>query len=45
MLDTMVSETEDSGKGCGELLRAVWNNEKKKATFFKDQQSNSKLVH
>lgn len=41
MLDTMVSEAEDSGEGCGELLRAVWNNAKGKATFFKDQQSNS----
>ena len=45
MLDSMVSEAEDSGEGRGELLRAVWNNAKEKAAFFKDQQSNSKLVH
>ena len=44
-LDSMVGEAENSGEGRGELLRAVWNNAKEKATFFKDQQSNSKFVH
>ena len=44
-LDSMVGEAENSGEGRGELLRAVWNNAKEKAAFFKDQQSNSKFVH
>ena len=44
-LDSMVDEAENSGEGRGELLRAVWNNAKEKAAFFKDQQSNSKFVH
>ena len=44
-LDSMVCEAENSGEGRGELLRAVWNNAKEKAAFFKDQQSNSKFVH
>lgn len=43
--DSMVGEAENSGEGRGELLRAVWNNAKEKAAFFKDQQSNSKFVH
>jgi hypothetical protein len=43
--DSMVGEAENCGEGRGELLRAVWNNAKEKAAFFKDQQSNSKFVH
>ena len=43
--NSMVCEAENSGNGRGELLRAVWNNAKEKAPFFKDQQSNSKFVH
>ena len=33
-LNGVFHEAENSGEGCGELMRTIWNNAKEKASFF-----------
>ena len=42
-LDEILSEAEKSGEGRGQVLKSVWNTEREKASFFKDQMKNSML--
>ena len=42
--DGILGEAENSGEGGGELMRAIWNNAKEKASFFRDQARNSKAT-
>ena len=37
-LNGVFYEAENSGEGCGEVMRTIWNNAKEKAYFFRDQQ-------
>ena len=42
-LNEILSEAEKSGEGRGQVLKSVWNTEREKASFFKDQMKNSML--
>ena len=39
---TIFTEAEKESKGGGQLLHSIWNAEKERASFFKDQANNSR---
>ena len=41
-LNTIFTEAEKVNQGGGQLLHSIWNAEKERASFFKDQANNSK---